>query len=107
MRTANILGGYSLGESDVLRKAVGKKDAELIKKELNRFITRAVERGVAPRIAEALGDQIAAVGRYGFVKAHSSAFSLVSYHTAWLKAHYPAEFMAAMLSAVLEKTDDV
>jgi DNA polymerase-3 subunit alpha len=107
MRIGQVLAGYSLGDADVLRKAVGKKDAELIKKELNRFIARAVERGVDRRIAEDLANQIETFGRYGFVKAHSTAYSLISYHTGWLKAHYPAEFMAAMLSAVLEKTDDV
>lgn len=107
MRIANILGGYSLGEADVLRKAVGKKDAALIKKELGRFITRALERGVDRRLAEDLADQIETFGRYGFNRSHSAAYSLISYHTAWLKAHYPAEFMAAMLSAVIDKTDDV
>ena len=107
MRIANILAGYSLGEADVLRKAVGKKEAELIKKELTRFIQRAVERGVDRRLAEDLADQIETFGRYGFNLSHSAAYSLISYHTAWLKAHYPAEFMAAMLSSVLDKTDDV
>ena len=107
MRIANVLGGYSLGEADVLRKAVGKKDAGLIKKELGRFITRAVERGVDRGLAEDLANQIETFGRYGFNRSHSAAYSLISYHTAWLKAHYPAEFMAAMLSAMLDKTDDV
>ena len=107
MRIANVLAGYSLGESDVLRKAVGKKDAKLIKKELTRFIHRAVERGVDRRLAEDLADQIETFGRYGFNRAHSCAYSLISYHTAWLKAHYPAEFTAALLSSVLDKTDDV
>jgi DNA polymerase-3 subunit alpha len=107
MRIANVLAGYSLGEADVLRKAVGKKDAELIKKELTKFISRSVERGVDRRLAEELGDQIETFGRYGFNKSHAAAYSLVSYHTGWLKAHYPAEFMAALLSSVLDKTDDV
>ena len=107
MRIANILGGYSLGEADVLRKAVGKKDAALIKKELGHFITRASDRGVDRRLAEDLADQIETFGRYGFNRSHAAAYSLISYHTAWLKAHHPAEFMAAILSAVLDKTDDV
>jgi DNA polymerase-3 subunit alpha len=107
MRIANILAGYSLGEADVLRKAVGKKDAELIRKELTKFVERAVERGVGRRTAEDLAEQIETFGRYGFNKSHSAAYSLVSYHTAWLKAHHPAEFMAALLSSVLDKTDDV
>jgi DNA polymerase III subunit alpha len=107
MRIANLLAGFSLAEADVLRKAVGKKDAELIKKELGHFVSRAVERGTAPRLAEELADQIETFGRYGFNKSHSAAYSLLSYHTAWLKAHYPAEFMAALLSSVLDKTDNV
>ena len=107
MRIANILGGYSLGESDVLRKAVGKKDAALIKKELAKFIQRAVERGVDRRLAEDLANQIETFGRYGFNRAHATAYSLISYHTAWLKAHYPAEFMAALLSSTLDHTDNV
>ena len=107
MRIASELAGFTLGEADVLRKAVGKKIAELIKKELGKFVERAVERGVDKRIAEDLADQIETFGRYGFNRSHSAAYSLVSYHTAWLKAHYPAEFMAALLSSVLDTTDSV
>ena len=107
MRIANVLAGYSLGEADVLRKAVGKKDAALIKKELGKFIQRSVDRGVDRPLAEDLADQMETFGRYGFNRSHAAAYSIISYHTAWLKAHYPAEFMAAMLSAVLDKTDDV
>jgi DNA polymerase-3 subunit alpha len=107
MRIANVLAGFSLGEADVLRKAVGKKNAELIAKELGKFVERSVERGVDRKIATELADQIETFGRYGFNKSHSAAYSLVSYHTAWLKAHYPAEFMAGLLSSVLDKTDDV
>jgi DNA polymerase-3 subunit alpha len=107
MRIANVLAGYSLGEADVLRKAVGKKDAALIHKELGKFVERAVGRGVDKRLSEDLSEQIETFGRYGFNKSHSAAYSLVSYHTAWLKAHHPAEFMAALLSSVLDKTDDV
>jgi DNA polymerase-3 subunit alpha len=107
MRIANILAGFSLGEADVLRKAVGKKIPELIQKELNKFKSKAMERGVDRRTAEDMANQIETFGRYGFNKSHSAAYSLLSYHTAWLKAHYPAEFMAALLSSVLDKTDDV
>jgi len=107
MRIANVLAGYSLAEADVLRKAVGKKIAELIQKELEKFKEKARARGVDRRTAEELANQIETFGRYGFNKSHSAAYSLLSYHTAWLKAHYPAEFMAALLSSVLDKTDDV
>ena len=107
MRIANLLAGYSLGEADVLRKAVGKKIPELIRKELAKFTERAVERGVEKRTAEELAEQIETFGRYGFNRSHSAAYSLISYQTAWLKAYYPSEFMAALLSSVLDKTDDV
>lgn len=107
MRIASELAGFTLGEADVLRKAVGKKIAELIKQELGRFVERSVERGVDKGIAEDLADQIETFGRYGFNLSHSAAYSLISYHTAWLKAHYPAEFMAALLSSVLDTTDSV
>ena len=107
MLIANDLAGYSLGEADVLRKAMGKKDAELIRSELSRFQDRVTERGLPRNTAVALASQIETFGRYGFNKSHSAAYSLLSYKTAWLKRYYPAEFMAALLSSVLDKTDDV
>jgi len=107
MRIANVLAEFSLGEADVLRKAVGKKNAELIAKELGKFTERAIANGVDEKTATELAEQIETFGRYGFNKSHSAAYSLISYHTAWLKAHYPAEFMAGLLSSVLDKTDDV
>ncbi len=107
MRIAHLLAGFSLAEADVLRKAVGKKDAALIRGELGRFVERAVERSVERAVARKLADQIETFGRYGFNRSHSAAYSLLSYQTAWLKVHYPAEFMAALLSSVLDRTDDV
>jgi DNA polymerase-3 subunit alpha len=107
MRIAQVIGGYTLGQADVLRKAVGKKDAELIRAELGKFVERALARGVDRRVAKELAEQIETFGRYGFNRAHSAAYSILSYQTAWLKAHYPAEFMAALLSSVLDHTDDV
>ncbi|MGH7573607.1 MAG: DNA polymerase III subunit alpha, partial [Longimicrobiales bacterium] len=107
LRVAQVLAGFSLGEADVLRKAVGKKDAELIQKELARFVERAAENGVERRIADEIAEQIVTFGRYGFVRAHSVAYAWLSYQTAWLKRHYPAEFMAALLSSVVDKIDSV
>ena len=107
MLIASDLAGYSLGEADVLRKAIGKKDAKLIASELRRFRERLAERGVDRDAARDLAEQIETFGRYGFNKSHCAAYSLISYKTAWLKRHYPAEFMAALLSSVLDKTDDV
>jgi DNA polymerase-3 subunit alpha len=107
MRIANVLAGFSLAEADVLRKAVGKKDAELIKKELGKFTERALAKGHAKKMVEELSAQIETFGRYGFNKSHSVAYSVLSYHTAWLKAHHPAEFMAALLSSEIGDTDKV
>jgi DNA polymerase-3 subunit alpha len=107
MRIAQILGGLSLAEADVLRKAVGKKDADLIAKELGKFVEKAVEKGHDRPVIQDLADQIEAFGRYGFNKSHSAAYGLLSYQTAWLKCHYPAEFMAALMSSVVDKIDDV
>ena len=107
MRIANIIAGFSLAEADVLRKAVGKKDAELIKQELGRFVERAVALKIDRRLADDLAAQIETFGRYGFNKSHSVAYSILSYQTAWLKAHYPAEFMAALLSSEIGDTDKV
>jgi DNA polymerase-3 subunit alpha len=107
MRIANVLAGFSLAEADVLRKAVGKKDAELIKKELGKFVERAVALGHPKRLADELAQQIETFGRYGFNKSHSVAYSVLSYQTAWLKTYYPAEFMSALLSSEIGSTDKV
>src|SRR5437868_1284879 len=90
MRIAQVLAGISLAEADVLRKAVGKKDAELIKKELGKFEQKAVAIGHDPKIIKEISAQIETFGRYGFNKSHSVAYSVVAYHTAYLKAHHPA-----------------
>ncbi|MFL5604842.1 MAG: DNA polymerase III subunit alpha, partial [Gemmatimonadaceae bacterium] len=107
MRLAQTLAGISLAEADVLRKAVGKKDAELIKAELGKFTSKAIARGYDRKIIEELAGQIETFGRYGFNKSHSVAYSVISFHTAWLKAHFPAEFMAAILSSSIGDTDAV
>ncbi|WP_419162358.1 DNA polymerase III subunit alpha [Candidatus Palauibacter sp.] len=107
MRAANLLAGFSLAEADVLRKAVGKKDAELTDRVLGEFVARAVERGVVKAKAGEIAELIRTFGRYGFNKAHSVAYALLSYRTAWLKAHYPAEFMAGLLSSEIGSTDAV
>jgi len=107
MRIAQMLAGISLAEADVLRKAVGKKDAELIRHELGKFIEKSISRGYDPAIIEEIASQIETFGRYGFNKSHSVAYSIISYHTAWLKAHYPADFVAALLSSQIGDTDNV
>jgi DNA polymerase-3 subunit alpha len=107
MRMAQILAGFTLAEADVLRKAVGKKDEVLLKKEVGKFVTKAIDKGVDQRTADEIAEQVVTFGRYGFNRSHSVAYALLSYETAWLKRHYPAEFMAALLSSVVDKTDDV
>ncbi len=107
MRIAQRLAGISLAEADVLRKAVGKKDSELIKKELGKFVEKAVAKGFPPKVIDDISAQIETFGRYGFNKSHSVAYSILSYQTAWLKTHYTPEFMAAVLSASIGDTDSV
>src|SRR6185295_18171101 len=102
MRIAQQLAGISLAEADVLRK-----DADLIKQELGKFVEKAVGRGYDRRIIEELAGQIETFGRYGFNKSHSVAYSIISYHTAWLKTHFSPEFMAALLSSSIGDTDNV
>jgi DNA polymerase III subunit alpha len=107
MRIAQTLAGISLSEADVLRKAVGKKDAGLIRAELGKFIEKCVARGYDRDIIEEIASQIETFGRYGFNKSHAVAYSVLSYHTAWLKTHYPADFMAALMSSQIGDTDGV
>jgi DNA polymerase-3 subunit alpha len=107
MRIANVLAGFTLAEADVLRKAVGKKDQELANREVAKFVERGIAQGHPRGMVEELGRQIVTFGRYGFNKSHSVAYSVLSYQTAWLKAHYPAEFMAALLSSEIGNTDKV
>jgi DNA polymerase-3 subunit alpha len=107
MRIAQTLAGISLAEADLLRKAVGKKDAELIRAELGKFVEKSVARGYDPDIIQEIASQIETFGRYGFNKSHSVAYSIISYHTAWLKTHFPADFMAALLSSQIGDTDNV
>jgi DNA polymerase-3 subunit alpha len=107
MRIAQRLAGISLAEADVLRKAVGKKDVALIQAELGKFKEKAITNGFPAKVIEDIAAQIETFGRYGFNKSHSVAYSILSYHTAYLKAHYAPEFMAAVLSASIGDTDAV
>ncbi|HVT40219.1 MAG TPA: DNA polymerase III subunit alpha [Gemmatimonadaceae bacterium] len=107
MHIAQRLAGISLGEADVLRKAVGKKDAELIRQELGKFVEKCMARGYDKHVIAEIAGQLETFGRYGFPKAHSVAYSVLAYHTAWLKVHFPAEFMSALLSSCIGDTDAV
>ena len=107
MQIANRLAGYSLGEADLLRRAMGKKDPEAMAKQRERFVRGAVERGFPPKKIEKLFDLMEQFAGYGFNKSHSAAYALLAYQTAYLKTHYPVEFMAALLTSVSGSTDDV
>jgi DNA polymerase III subunit alpha len=107
MQIAQILAGYTLGGADLLRRAMGKKKAEEMAKQRSVFVSGAVARGVREAQATHIFDLMEKFAGYGFNKSHSAAYALLSYQTAWLKAHYPAAFMAAVLSADMDKTDKV
>ncbi|VAX08463.1 DNA polymerase III alpha subunit [hydrothermal vent metagenome] len=105
MQIAQILADYSLGEADLLRRAMGKKIAAEMDKQRARFQEGADKKGVDAKQAASIFDQVAKFAGYGFNKSHAAAYALISYHTAYLKANYPAEFMAAIMSLDLTNTD--
>ncbi|MDH5691524.1 MAG: DNA polymerase III subunit alpha [Gammaproteobacteria bacterium] len=107
MQIAQVLAGYTLGAADMLRPAMGKKKPEEMAKQREIFTQGALARGIDEKLATYIFDLMEKFAGYGFNKSHSAAYALVSYQTAWLKAHYPAEFMAAVLSADLDNTDKV
>ncbi len=107
MQIAQVLAGYSLGGADLLRRAMGKKKVEEMAKERAKFEAGADERGVESRQASSIFDLMEKFAGYGFNKSHAAAYALVAYQTAWLKTHYPAEFMAAVLSSDMDSTDKV
>ncbi|MBT8108004.1 MAG: DNA polymerase III subunit alpha [Gammaproteobacteria bacterium] len=105
MQIAQVLAGYTLGGADLLRRAMGKKKPEEMAKQREIFVTGATESGVAVRTATHIFDLMEKFAGYGFNKSHSAAYAVLSYQTAYLKAHYPAAFMAAVMSADLHNTD--
>jgi DNA polymerase-3 subunit alpha len=107
MQIANRLAGYSLGDADLLRRAMGKKKPEEMAAQRERFLQGAVQNGFPPKKIERIFDLMAQFAGYGFNKSHSAAYALLAYHTAYLKTHYPIEFMAALLTSVTGSTDDV
>ncbi|MEO0442592.1 MAG: DNA polymerase III subunit alpha [Pseudomonadota bacterium] len=107
MQIAQELAGYTLGGADLLRRAMGKKKPEEMAKQREVFETGAKQQGVDPQLAIKIFDLVEKFAGYGFNKSHSAAYAVVSYQTAWLKTHYPAEFMAATMSSDMDKTDKV
>ena len=107
MQAANKLAGYSLGEADLLRRAMGKKKPEEMAAQRERFVQGATQRGFPPKKIERIFDLMAQFAGYGFNKSHSAAYALLAYHTAYLKTHHPLEFMAALLTSITGDTDSV
>ncbi|MDR0339600.1 MAG: DNA polymerase III subunit alpha, partial [Desulfovibrio sp.] len=99
MQISQMVAGYTLGGADLLRRAMGKKDPAAMAAERSKFVGGAVDRGVSPDKAGEIFDLMEKFAEYGFNKSHSAAYALISYHTAYLKTHYPTEFMAALLSS--------
>jgi len=107
MKMANVLAGFTLGQADSLRKAMGKKDMEKMAGEKGKFVGGAKTKGRDQKKIEALWDQVEKFAEYGFNKSHSACYALVAYQTAYLKAHYPAEYMAAIFSSEMGDSDKV
>ncbi|MFL2705617.1 MAG: DNA polymerase III subunit alpha [Gammaproteobacteria bacterium] len=107
MQIAQDLSGFTLGQADILRRAMGKKKKDEMEKMRKDFIEGAVEKEVNRSYAENLFDQIEQFAGYGFNRSHSVGYALIAYQTAWLKAHYPSEFMSSLLSSELDTTDRI
>ncbi|MGM0547663.1 MAG: DNA polymerase III subunit alpha [Bacillota bacterium] len=107
MEIASSLAGYSMGEADLLRRGMGKKKLKLVAAEREKFVKGAVARGIQENIAQKIFDQMEYFAGYGFNKSHSTAYAFLAYQTAYLKYHYPAEFMAALFSSVMGNQDKI
>ncbi|MBI2821310.1 MAG: DNA polymerase III subunit alpha [Acidobacteria bacterium] len=105
MQVASKLAGFSLGEADLLRRAMGKKKADVMQAQRDKFITGAVANGINEKKAVRIFDLMEQFASYGFNKSHSAAYALIAYQTAYLKVHYPVQFMAAMLTCEMDKSD--
>lgn len=107
MQLAQVLAGFTLGQADVLRAAMGKKNREVMAEQRSRFVKGAVAHKVDERVADQIFDLMDKFAGYGFNRSHSTAYAVISYQTAWLKANYPAEFMAAILTSEMQNRDAI
>lgn len=105
LKIANVMAGYSLGEADILRRAMGKKSVETMKKERKKFIAQSGKKGYSASLAEKVWSFIEKFAGYGFNKAHATSYAMIAYQTAYLKSHYPVEYMTALMSAESGKED--
>ncbi len=107
MQTASTMAGFSMGESDELRRAMGKKKAEVLEKQRENFLAGAKRKNVQPKLANDIFDLMYKFAGYGFNKSHSAAYAIITYQTAWLRANYPVEFMAAILTSIMDTMDKI
>ena len=107
LQIANTFSGYSLGEADILRRAIGKKKAEMMRKEKKKFVEGAVKKGYDKKVAEEVFGLIERFAGYGFNKAHSTSYAMIAYQTGWMKANFPVEFMTALLTAESQNADKI
>lgn len=107
MRMVNKLAGFSLGQADILQRAISKKIPEIMDQQRDAFLEGAVKNGVSKRVAKKIFDLVSHFAGYGFNKSHTTAYALIAYHTAYLKANYPVEFMAALLTSEMGNTDKI
>lgn len=107
MQIAQVIGGYSLGGADLLRRAMGKKKVEEMAQQRDIFVGGAIKNGLTEQNAIKLFDLMEKFAGYGFNKSHAAAYALIAFQTAYLKAHYPAAFLAACLSAEMNDTDKI
>ncbi len=107
LKIANALAGYSMGKADLLRKAMGKKDAALMAAQKKEFLDGAEKNKIPRAVAEEVFHQVETFARYGFNKAHSTSYAYIAYQTAWLKSHYPTQFLAALMTSEINDTDRI
>ncbi|MFQ6007945.1 MAG: DNA polymerase III subunit alpha, partial [Candidatus Zixiibacteriota bacterium] len=107
LQIANALAGYSMGKADLLRKAMGKKDAALMAAQKKEFLEGTERNKLDRKVSEEVFNQIETFARYGFNKAHSTCYAYIAYQTAWLKSYYPREFMAALMTSEIHDTDRI
>src|SRR3989475_9608973 len=107
MQIASEMAGFTMGEADTLRRAMGKKDRELMAKQRDKFLAGCAEKGTAAAKAERVWELMEKFAGYGFNKSHAAAYALVAYQTAYFKANYPVEFMAALLTSGMGDTDKI
>jgi len=105
LRIAVAMAGYTLGEADILRRAMGKKKPEIMKAEKEKFVAGCLKKGYSNKLADKLFSYIEPFADYGFVRAHAACYALIAYQTAYLKAHYPEEFIAGLMQTDLDTSD--